>query len=86
MGYVYTNVEIGIDSFLDQCNDDDIKEVIEYIQDEYPELLRDEDVGKENLGMLELEYQSKFNQLIEHVYKFTQEEEQFLRNMFRKYL
>jgi phage host-nuclease inhibitor protein Gam len=86
MGYVYTNVEIGIDSFLDQCDDDDIQEVIEYIQDEYPELLRYKDVGKEKLGNLELEYQSQLNQLIEHVYKFTKEEEQFLETMFRKYL
>jgi hypothetical protein len=83
---VYVNVALDIDEFLDQCDDDDIKEVIEYIQDEYPELLRDKDVGKENLGNLEIEYQKKFNELIEHVYKFTEEEEQFLRNMFRKYL
>jgi hypothetical protein len=86
MGYVYTNVEINIDDFLDQCDDDDIQEVIEYIQDEYPELLRYKDVGKEKLGNLELEYQSQLNQLIEHVYKFTKEEEQFLETMFRKYL
>ncbi len=86
MGHIYVNVAMDIDEFLDQCDDDDIQEVIEYIQDEYPELLRDKDVGKENLGMLEIEYQPKFNQLIEHVYKFTQEEEQFLETMFSKYL
>jgi len=83
---VYVNVTIDVDEFLDQCDDDDIKEVIEYIQDEYPELLRDKDVDKENLGNLEIEYQTKFNELVQHVYKFTEEEEKFLRTMFRKYL
>lgn len=84
---VYVNIGLDIDEFLDQCDRHDIEEVIEYIQDEYPELLKDkEQPSKKNLGNLELQYQPKFNQLIEHVYKFTQEEEQFLETMFRKYL
>jgi len=84
---VYVNVALDIDEFLDQCDNEDIQEIIEYIQDGYPELLKyKEQPSKENLGNLEIEYQKKFNELIEHVYKFTEEEEQFLRNMFRKYL
>jgi hypothetical protein len=83
---VYINVAVDVDEFLDQCDDEDIQEVIAYIQDEYPELLKDKDVGKENSGNLEIEYRKKFNELIEHVYKFTEEEERFLRTMFRKYL
>jgi uncharacterized protein YuzB (UPF0349 family) len=83
---VYINVAIDVDEFLDQCDNDDIQEVIEYIKDEYSELLENETQSKENLGNLEIEYQQKFNELVEHVYKFTDEEQRFLRTMFRKYL
>ncbi len=83
---VYVNVAIDVDEFLDQCDGEDIQEVIEYIKDGYSELLKDKTQPKENLGNLEIEYQQKFNELVEHVYKFTDEEQRFLRTMFRKYL
>jgi hypothetical protein len=90
MANVYVNVnarvEIDIDEFLDSCDGYEIKQIIKYIKFEYPELLIGGLKNIDEMGNLEIEYQSKFNQLIDHVYKFTEGEEKFLRSIFRKYL
>jgi hypothetical protein len=84
--YINTDVcvEIDISTFLDECGRSELEEIVEYIKDEYPELIDSDPVSKS--GNLALEYQEKFNQLCEHVYRFTDEEELFLNQLFKKYL
>jgi hypothetical protein len=79
--------EIDVTDFLNSCLEYELEDIVEYVKTEYPELLNGCDIVKtDKMGMFELEYHSKFNQLVEHVYKFTEEEEKLLRTMFRKYL
>ncbi len=87
--YVYSidehvDVEVSVSDFLDECSRNELEQVVEYIAENAPELL---DVQADSiLGNLQIEYKNKFNGLIDYVYKFTSDEEQFLNDIFKKYL
>lgn len=83
---VDVQVDIKVEDFLDECALPDIREVIQYLKDEYPDLLR-ESLGVLNInGAHQQEYLRKLVELANHAYAFTPEEESALNAMFKKYL
>lgn len=85
--YINVDVDIPVDDFLEQCDEYDIEEIIEYLKENHSEKLNAESKSVFN-GQPGLVYetQKKLFELGEHAYKFTESEESFLQDLYKKYL
>ena len=81
MGHV--DIDIDIDDFLDQCDEDEIGEIIEYLKNKYSTVIK---MSYNQDSNLIYETQKKLFELGEHAHKFTNEEESFLETMYKRYL
>lgn len=93
MPTIRTKVDIDVYEVLDDCYDSDFDEIIEYINDRHPKKLKEfsgefsgfRGVFNEESGLI-YETQKKLFELGEHAHKFTNEEEEFLDKMYKRYL
>lgn len=76
------DIDIDIADFLQQCNEYEIDEVVDYLKNKHPK----KGASFNTESGLVYETQHKLFSLGEHVHKFTQEEELFLEQMYKKYL
>ena len=81
MGHV--DIDIDIDDFLDQCDEDEIGEIIEYLKNKYSTVIK---MSYNQDSNLIHETQKTLFELGEHAHKFTPEEESFLETMYKRYL
>lgn len=77
------DVDIDIVDFLDQCNEDEIDEIVNHLKSEYSKKLG---MSFSQESGLVYETQKKLFALGEHAHKFTNEEESFLDKMYKRYL
>ena len=77
------DIDIDVDDFLDQCDEDEIGEIIEYLKNKYSTVIK---MSYNQDSTLVYETQKKLFELGEHAHKFTNEEEEFLDKMYKRYL
>ncbi len=82
---IYEDVQVDLEDVLDNCTDEDIRQIIDYLVDN--SLLKNgKYVDPANDWGLVYETQQKLSLLAEHTHKFSTEEENFLESMYKKYL
>jgi hypothetical protein len=84
MGHI--DVDIDVDDFLEQCGDGDIDDIIEILQEKYPQKFKSSESVFDNEPGLIYETRKKMFELAQHAHKFTPEEESFLETMYSNYL
>jgi hypothetical protein len=84
--FISAEVDADILDILDQCDDDDIKEIISYLEnyDYITEYVRSNNTDDDR-GLIP-ETRNKMLELSSRAYLFTEEEEHFLEKMYKKYL
>lgn len=79
----YTNVDV--DDFVDACNKREIKELVEFLSEQghiSPSVI----TSHESQGVLESFFMEKMDKLREKYYRLSQEDEQILEDLFKKYV
>jgi hypothetical protein len=83
---VYTDIDIDVDEFLNECDSRDIKDLIEALVEDghLPKSVLDSPNDK--LGKLESDFVNKIDSLKNKYYSLSQEDEETLNKLFQKYI
>lgn len=77
------DVNIDIHDFLYQCNEDEIDEIVDYLKSNHFKKLGR--TFNQDYGIV-YETQKKLFELGKHAHKFTNDEDEFLDKMYKRYL
>lgn len=81
---VDVDIDIDVDEFLDECDEDEIKEAIEYLKDKgYLKGLTI--VNADNVSVTELEFMNAANKLATRWNLLSKEEENFILNIAKRF-
>jgi|688.fasta_scaffold1003329_1 hypothetical protein len=83
---VYVDIDIDVDDFLNECDSRDIKDLIESLVEDghLPKSVLNSPNDK--LGKLESDFVNKIDSLKNKYYSISQEDEEILNQIFKKYL
>ena len=83
---VYVDIDIDVDDFLNECDSRDIKDLIESLVEDghLPKSVLNSPNDK--LGKLESDFTNKIDSLKNKYYSISQEDEEILNQIFKKYL
>lgn len=83
----YMDIEIDVQDYLDCCSEDEIREIIDILRDDG--WLKSTEIyggyDSEEWGLIH-ETRKSLLMLSEHAHKFTDAEETYLKQMYKKYL
>ena len=80
-----TYVDVDVDDFVLSCNKREIKELVEFLY-EQGHISTSVITSHESQGVLESFFMEKMDKLREKYYRLSQEDEQILEDLFKKYV
>lgn len=81
----FVEVDVTPEEFLDECSDEEIKELVDLLKSDYPEFLDiDERLERRSIG--EREFEDTINALHNKWNMLSTEEEETIKNIAKRFL
>ncbi len=77
--YIYTDVEVDVDEFLDDCDSHEIEEVIKWLN--YNDYLRTSTIFEQNKNLMDLEWDKAITKLHSSRIQLTPTEEELIKSI-----
>ena len=81
MAYIYTEVDVDVDDFLDSCSRREKEELIKALKQ--GDLW--EETGSENMSLMEMEWNETLNKLAAARLQLTNEEEEIIKKIANRF-